>query len=149
MAVCQNSFCGKTFDEASEQSYVGYDHQKKYEKVVFCSPECLKKWIIRKLVGMIIVVTIGLIGAICVLDTSDLYSSSFLALLLLFAPYMLRQCFRTLKGLFNSGTLGEIISLFVLLIGTVTVVYPLYKIIKETIYYVRTIKELKKNSSVE
>lgn len=136
MESCGNSSCGRQINTETDQYYVGYNHQKGYEQMLFCSASCLKGWVTKKLTTMILSIVLGIILAIMFADGSSVI------LICLFLPYMLRQCGSMLGSLFDSGTGGGILSFAIVIIGTVTVVYPLYKIIRETTYYVRTLKEL-------
>jgi len=133
MLTCNNTGCGNMIDEQSGQHYTGYNHQKGYEPVVFCSKECLKSWIKSKLTGMIVSIVLGVILAIMIPD---------LWWICLLAPYMIRQCGSLLGELFDGGSVGEFLAIAIALIGIITVIYPLYKLMRETSYYVLTLKEL-------
>ncbi len=134
--ICSNSFCKKDFDEnTAPLRYFAYDLQKKDKKIEFCSYTCMKIWLGRKMATMILTIAIGVVLAFSV-DFPTGFA-------LLFIPYMIRQCLSMLKGLFKGGSFGEFIGFFVVIIGSVTVVFPLYKLIKEIIFFVNTFKNLK------
>lgn len=135
MESCSNSSCGRQINAETDQYYVGYNHQKGYEQMLFCSASCLKEWIIKKLVTMVISIVLGIILAFMAGDSG-------LTLLCLFLPYMLRQCGSLLGNLFDSGSGGGFISIAIIVLGTITVIYPVYKIIRETVYYIHTLKEI-------
>lgn len=123
--------CGKNIEETEEKQYVSYDLQKGYEQIYFCSSECQTTWIRKKQFGMWTALIIGVIIAILLISEGQYQ----LALSLLFLPYMIRQVFHRIKGLFSSGTAGEIISFALVLLGSITIVYPAYKFVREFLEY--------------
>ncbi len=118
--------CGHEFDEG-EKFYVALDIQKKKNKVAFCSYECMKKWINRKITSMCITLGIGLAMFIAFM-IGGVYA---VGLLFLFLPYMIRQIAYSFSDMFNSGNLGEAITIGVVIIGCLTIIYPVVKIIQE------------------
>ena len=128
------SKCGKEIEENVMEQWVAYDLQAGYQKKVFCSKECLKGWISGKQIGMWTSVIIGVILAIALL------SEGAVALCLMLVPYMIRQTWRGLSDMFNSGAFGEFFSLFIVLIGSMTIIYPAYKLIQEIQQY-KTLSE--------
>lgn len=123
------SKCGKEIDEKEIGKWVAFDLQKGKEQMTFCSTQCLKEWISRKQIGMWTSVIIGVLIAIALL------SEGAIAICLMFVPYMFRQMRNSFGDIFNSGAFGEFISIFVLLIGSLTVIYPAYKLIQEILEY--------------
>lgn len=129
----ENSICDKCkrkIDE-NERGYIAHDLQKGYEKKVFCSKECRDSWIAYKKTTMWITVILGAIIAIAMCREDG----SAAGLMLLFLPYMIRQAAHGLKDIFNGGTVGEIFSFIVVLLGTITVIYPAYKLYQEIKQY--------------
>ncbi len=118
--------CAQEIAVADEGKWVAFDLQKGYEKLHFCSAACLKSWMTTKLVWMCISLVIGLILTITMWGE---WGSS--AIILLFVPYSIRQLRHGLSGT------GEIIPFVVVLLASVTVIYPLYKAIQEIREYVR------------
>lgn len=130
MTTCK---CGKAFDE-NEVHYRAYDLKKSYEELSFCSKECLKEWVTGKQIGMWIAVGLGVILAIIALVQGYIFYTALVALVV---PYTLRQIGSMLGQLFSGGVSGEILSIAVFLIATVTIVYPAYKFIQELKQYKR------------
>lgn len=122
--------CGKDIEEELEGKFVAYDLQKKKEEN-FCSTEHLKSWMIQKIVWMCVALFLGLIITISLL--SEMEET---AVVLFFLPYMIRQVRHSLGDVFNGGTFGEFISIAIVLLGTITVVYPAYKLYQEIAQYV-------------
>jgi len=92
-------------------------------------------WVNGKIAGLVVSLIIGFI-----ILFGGMGEMGIGAVMLFFLPYMIRSTYRRLGGLFNSGGLGEFLSFFIVLIGTVTVIYPLYKLIQE----IRELARLKK-----
>ncbi len=112
--------CGREI--ASEQDgFTAFNLQKGYEEVRLCSVDCLESWANGKLAGMITALVLGLVLAIG-LATSDMGAGGFL---LFFLPYMIRQSWGRLTGL------GEFFVFMILLLSTMTIVYPAYKLFQE------------------
>lgn len=117
-ATCEKSF------EASNAWGFAYDTHN--EKHFFCSQECLKKWKTKKLATMIITLAIG--ACITALSIGELGGVAFS---LFFIPYILRQIGHSLSGIASGGWVGEFISFAVVLLGSMTIIYPAYKLIQE------------------
>lgn len=128
MAQCNQ--CGREIEEKFQREYVAFDLQKNKE-VLFCSVEHLKSWMITKIIWMVIMLLLGLIIAVSMF--SDMGGT---AITLFFLPYIIRQVRHSLGDIFNGGTFGEFISFSVVLLGTITVVYPAYKLYQEISLYV-------------
>lgn len=122
--------CGCNFDEETAH-YRAFDLQKGYEEVTFCSKECLKEWVTGKQIGMWIALLIGVVIAGVLLFDGELS----LALPVLFLPYTIRQLSHGLTGA------GEFFSFMLVLLSTITVVYPAYKFVQELAQYARIRKE--------
>ena len=135
MAKCS---CGKEFDEEATP-YIACDVLKDNNKVKFCSKECMHSWAIGKIVGMAVSLVIGLILGIG-LSSEAGYECIFLT----FVPYMLRRIFSGL-GRDIRSTGEEALVFMVTLFGSLTLVYPIYKIIQETREYVFVIRQSKAN----
>lgn len=135
--TCENSSCGGIIEPGKEY-YIGYNHQKGYEEMYFCCAECLRSWVKKKLTTMIISVVLGLI--LMIIGFSGEFAP--MAVYLVFVPYVIRQIGSKLAGLFDGGVAGEILAIAIFGLACFTFVYPIYKIIRESIYYVRTLKEL-------
>ena len=118
--------CGKTFNE-EESIYRAFDLQKGHEEKFFCSQDCLKGWLRGKQIGMWATLLLGVI--ICVALLAD--GETVVAFGLLFLPYTIRQ----LKNML--GGAGEFLSFALVLLSTVTVVYPAYKFVQELLEYRR------------
>lgn len=123
--------CGCTIDETKSVHYRAYDLQKGYEEVTFCSAECLKAWVTGKQVGMWISILIGAVIAGAILFGGN----PSVALPMLFLPYTIRQLSHGLTGA------GEFFSFALVLLSTITVVYPAYKFVQELAEYGRIKKE--------
>ena len=118
--------CGKVFDEKASH-YRAFDLQKGYEEKFFCGQECLKGWLRRKKIGMWGTLLLGVI--ICAVLFSE--GETTLAFGLLFLPYTIRQ----LKSMLGGS--GEFLSIMLVLLSTITVVYPAYKFVQEFLEYRR------------
>ena len=119
--------CEKDFEGGTPFSSV--DYQKQGEELYFCSAECLKSWTIGKIVWLVITLVLGIVIA---------FSGFFAAL---FIPYMIRDRWNSLADLFSSGAFGEVVSFAIIILGAVTFVYPIYRIIREVITYAQNLKE--------
>lgn len=133
MAKCS---CGKEFVEEATP-YIACDVLKDDKKVKFCSKECMHSWAIGKIVGMAISLVIGLI-----LGIGLSFEMGITGIFLTFVPYMLRRIFSGLGG-GTSSTGGEVVVFIATLFGSLTLVYPIYKIIQETREYVFVIRQSK------
>lgn len=122
--------CGKGIDENIVSKHIAHDLQKANKEIVFCSYECMEKWIKKKQIGMWGTLLLGILLFIGLLQ-NDIVLSIFS----LFLPYMIRQVAYRLKNIFTTGVLGEIVSFAVVMIGTMTLIYPAYKFIQEFLQY--------------
>ncbi len=126
--------CGKTIEESAEGKFVAFDLQKGYEKLNFCSADCLMAWVKRKQFTMWAMLVLGALITLSFLISEGVVEGS-AAICLLFVPYMIRQAAHGLKDVWNSGAVGECFSFIVVMLGALTVVYPLYKFIQELRQY--------------
>lgn len=124
------SLCEKEIEEKLEGVFVAFDLQKNEAKN-FCSKEHLKSWVIIKIVWMCISLLIGIIIAAGFSQDIDLSTAIFI-----FLPYMIRQLGHELKDIFNGGWLGEFFSFFIVLLGSLTVIYPVFKLYQEITQYI-------------
>lgn len=124
--------CKKIF-EVSEQKGAAWNLanlQKGYGQEVFCSKECMLAWVKTKEITMGFCLILGIV--LVVLMVKDISGAS---LGFLFVPYMIRQARHGLKDLFNGGWFGQFISFSVVLLGSVTFIYPIYKLVQEINLY--------------
>lgn len=128
--VCKT--CEKEIEKNNEGKFVAYDLQKGYEEENFCSVECLKRWMTSKIIWMCVALGFGLVLMILLLS-----EMGFFGIVFFFLPYMIRQSKHSLADMFNGGSIGEFFSFAVVLLGTVTVIYPVYKLIQEISEYSR------------
>lgn len=127
--VCE--LCGKHVEETSQ--WYAFNIQKGYDKVFFDSRECLYSWVKKKERGMIIALVAGL--ALSVLLIGEMGAIGALSF---FIPYTIRQLRSVLSDLVSSpGWIGEFISFMIVLLGGITIIYPLYKLIQELKEYQR------------
>lgn len=127
--------CGKEIDETAVSKYMAHDLQKSNKEINFCSYECMESWIKKKQVGMWGTLILGIVLAILLLENEPTLSA-----FSLFLPYMIRQVAYKLKNIFVAGVVGEIISFAVVMVGTMTIIYPAYKFIQEFIQYRNLLK---------
>ena len=123
--------CGCVFDEEKSARYRAFDLQIEYEELTFCSKDCLKDWVAGKIIGMWTAFLIGVVIAGVFLFGGN----PALALPVLFLPYTIRQLCHGLTGA------GEFLSFALVLLSTITVVYPAYKFVQELAQYSRIKKE--------
>lgn len=97
-----------------------YDIQKGYESIPLCSKACLNDWVNGKIAGIIITVLLGL--AILIIEIID--GNAGLGIVVMFLPYMIRH---SMGKFSDSGFLGFVITI----LGSVTIVYPVYKLYQE------------------
>ena len=122
--------CNKEIEKNLEGKFVAFDLQKKSEEE-FCSVSCLNSWMKTKIFGMCAMLVLG------VIITVGLFPEiGGVAITLLFLPYMIRQVRHSLGSIFNSGSFGEFVSFAIVLLGTLTVVYPAYKLYREIVEYI-------------
>ena len=113
--------CGYQHKE-DDDVFQAFDLQNEYKELWFCSPDCLNRWVNKKITGLATTLIIGVVAA--VLSLGETPSLWFFWLLL---PYMIRQTWRN----WNSSGIGGFITFMVVIFGTVSIVYPVYKIIQE------------------
>lgn len=128
--------CGKVIDEKDLTQFIAYDLQKGNKELVFCSFNCMKNWINKKQIGMWVTLILGIIFAVLLLE-----NDAVLSLFVLFLPYMIRQAAYRLKNIFVTGVIGEIVSFAVVMIGAITIIYPVYKFIQEFLQYRRLLNQ--------
>ncbi len=129
MMKCEN--CGQMVTDADQNLWFAFNIQKGYEKLAFCSSKCLEEWMKNKKLWMWISLTLGVLMAAIMFKEFGA-----IAVVFIFAPCKIRQVKNSLKGV-GEGPTGEFIWLFVVLIGSITIVYPLYKLIQELKEYGR------------
>ena len=123
--------CKRNIPESAGEKYFSFDLQHGYEKRIFCSKECLEAWLKGKKTGMLTAVIIGIALFLYGMFSGDNIA---LALFALVFPYMLRQC----QGMFkfaDNGVLGEATLVAILVFGSATIIYPVYRFIKELIFF--------------
>lgn len=128
--------CGKAFDEGSSP-YGAFDILRGSNEVKFCSKECMRSWAYGKIFGMAVSLVIGV-----VLGIALCFEMGITGIFLIFVPYMLRRIFGGLGG-GTSSTGGEVVVFIATLLGSVTLVYPIYKIIQEIREYAYVIRQSK------
>ena len=130
--TCRN--CGGEVEETSP--WFTFNLQNGYEKMIFCSKACLNSWVKRKKFGLAIALILGAVLVAALFVDMGLSAVAFF-----FIPYTIRQLHSGLGKLGLSGWFGEFIAIFAVLIGSFTLIYPLYKLIQEIKSY-RRIKTL-------
>ena len=121
--------CGNSFDESQTQ-YYAIDILHGYERITFCSRDCRRSWVYGKIAGMAVSILIGIVfGIIMTLEIG------IAGLFLIFVPYMLR------KIIGSGGGAGEFLVFAGTLFGSITLVYPIYKIFQEIREYVHIFRE--------
>lgn len=131
MEKCSLRYCNHEISEESQEKWVAFDLQKGQE-VSFCSAECLSNWMKGKLTWMIISLIIGVILAIGFISEMGVSGIIFL-----FIPYIIRQLRSMLSKMFDSGVVGEIFSFVIVILGGITMIYPIVKLIQEIREYMR------------
>ena len=131
--------CGREMSTENNTQYKAIDFQDGKKILQFCCAGCLKRWITGKITGMCITLGIGLIWAIPLF-----FEMGPGAFIFLFTPYMIRQVCHSLRDVFHSGSFGEFFSFFLVLLGSLTVIYPACIVIKEIKHY----RELSKRYSL-
>ncbi len=126
---CPN--CDKAVLE-NESRWFAFNIQKGKQKMVFCCSECLSDWMMKKQTTMIISLVLGAI--LMFLGFTEFGAG---AILLFLGPYMLRQVGGKLASIASDGAVGEIISIMIVVMGTMTVIYPLVILIQEIKEYSR------------
>lgn len=102
----------------------------------FCSIQCMKTWAIRRIIGFSISIIVGLILGISMIINGE----GELAIIFTFLPYMIRYAFSRLAHIFDAGVLGEFLTIMVIVISSVTIIYPLYKMVQEIRKYISILK---------
>lgn len=113
----------------NEKEFLAFDLQKN-EELSFSSVEELKSWRTEKIVWMCISLVLGLALTIALLGGMGAG-----AIVFFFLPYMIRQVRHSLGDMFDSGAFGEFFSIALVLLGTITVIYPAYKLYREITEY--------------
>lgn len=132
--------CGKLLESTSLQ-YDAWDVQRK-QQLFFCSSDCLSSWVKKKRITMILTLGLGILLTVSM--ASELRSAA-AACMFLFVPYMLRQVGGRLKGIASKGWVGECFALAVILLGSLTIIYPVIVLIQEIKQYVHIHKMLNKD----
>ncbi len=128
--VCNNKF--------ETSIYKAFDLQDGYKELEFCSKECLKEWIKKKRTGIVIALVIGfLVGGYVLFGGGSIVEVIFCFVL----PFMIRQTRKGLLSFMDGGVFGEIVTLATLIFGTITVIYPAYKLFDELTYYKKLSKQ--------
>lgn len=131
----QCAVCKEFMNLTGPALYSAVDLQKEKNEVVFCSTECMKKWLKRKEIGMWASIALGVFIAIGII-TGTGEEADWFGLIFLFLPYTIRQLAYSLSDIWNKGGfIGEAIAFGVVILGMCTIVYPTYKFIQELLYY--------------
>lgn len=131
----QCAVCKKQIEEGTPILYWTVDLQKEKNKVIFCSAECMQKWLKRKEIGMWVSIALGVVIAIAII-TGTGEEADWVGLLFLFLPYTIRQLAYGLSNFWNKGGfIGEAIAFGAVMLGMCTFVYPVYKFVQELKYY--------------
>ena len=112
---------------AEHSIFEAYDIQKR-KTLYFKSADNLQEWRLKRITGLIISLVVGVL--LVIFGIKDL-GSEFLAFILL--PYMIRHFYR--NGFSPKTGIGDFIRFFLVLMGAITFVYPIKKIIEELIEY--------------
>ena len=118
--------CKKGIYDRDNKVWEAFDVLNDYNKIRFCSAECLNDWKTGKKSGLFISIILGIILAVyfCIsAGVTGLYAA--------FVPYMIRKLFN--KGLGDGGFLSFMVVLF----GSITIIYPVYKMSQELTEYKR------------
>lgn len=148
ITTCQQ--CKRSIEDSVIGEYQCIDSQCDYIPLNFCCESCMKKWATHKIVGMCIALIIGIVACLYYVIDEDP-----IALLLLFAPYMIRRLFRSsvmrLDHIKNNsgsstgpGAIEVFGTIFLMIILSATIVYPVFKLIQEIILYAKVFKPEKK-----
>ncbi len=133
------AICEKLLESPSPAWYA-FDIQHSKVRLSFCSAACLSSWVKKKQTAMVITVVLGIL--LTVLMMSELGGSSFI---LLFIPYMLRQVGGRLKRIASTGWIGEFVAFAVILLGSLTIIYPAFVLMQEIKEYLRIREVLHKS----
>lgn len=126
--------CGKAIDET--KIILTAENVHSGEEIQFCSRECRKNWVIGKIIWMCISLVIGIVLATII---SIEVMAPFAIPFFMFIPYMIRNWFAKEHDL--SGVVGEVLTFFVIFLGAITLVYPIYKLVREIQAYVYVFKD--------
>ncbi|MBQ8909458.1 MAG: hypothetical protein IJY91_00300 [Oscillospiraceae bacterium] len=127
---CNCKKCGRRI-QTEKDLITAFDIQKGYESVSLCSKSYLNDWVNGKIAGMVITVLLGL--AILIIELLE--GNAGLGFVLMFMPYMIRH---SIGKFSDDGILGFIITI----LGSVTIVYPIYKLYQEIRDYTAVKKQL-------
>ncbi len=149
MGTCKK--CGRTVDLPAKYQAIDYQDGKK--TVLFCSADCLKKWVLSKIAGICISLGISVVFFIVVCLTEGVPKANdtglFVLAALFFVPYMIRQIHNSFRDIFNSGHFGEAFPFIIVILASLTFVYPLFALVREILHYVRLNKEYSLSSDNE
>lgn len=132
--ICGNKMEGE-LDNVETLSYYAFDRQKN-EIRPFCSKGCLRSWAIRKIIGMSIAIILGLAIVI-----GSIIGDSLEMMVLFFVPYMIREKRTVAFGILEGNIVEAVISLLIIYLGSVTVIYPLVRLIQEVRLYSNILKD--------
>ncbi|MBQ4244975.1 MAG: hypothetical protein II702_08685 [Clostridia bacterium] len=124
--------CGREFPEN-----LGYNafHMITYKEYWFDSVECLHSWAVTRIVTLAITLILGIVAMVCMIGEMGATGAVFITL-----PYMIRYAALKFSDLFDGGNGGEFLTIMLVLLSTITVVYPLYKFIRELVEYISLAK---------
>ena len=134
MEKCGN--CGKEFDNCKTDGLTAFNIQKGQE-MHFCSRDCMNAWISGKKIGMGIALILGAVLTVGLFQEFGMSSFFYF-----FIPYTIRQLKDGIIEISSSGLAGEVISFMAVLLGGITIIYPLVKLIQEIKEYRRIEKLL-------
>ena len=123
--------CDRPFESAFPTWYA-FDIQRSKARLSFCSATCLSSWVKKKQTTMIITLVLGVL--LTALMIGELGGS---AVILLFVPYMIRQVGGRIKGIASKGWVGEFVAFMIILLGSLTIVYPAIVLVQEIKEYLR------------
>ena len=135
MEKCGN--CGKEFDNCKTDGLTAFNIQKGHKEMHFCSRESTKACISGKKIGMGIALILGAVLTVGLFQEFGMSSFFYF-----FIPYTIRQLKDGIIEISSSGLAGEVISFMAVLLGGITIIYPLVKLIQEIKEYRRIEKLL-------
>ena len=135
----ETTTAGKELDQgtAEHSLFQAFDIQKG-KQLYFQSAEDLREWRTRRVIGLIIALVIGVVIAV-----SGIAGREPEAVALMFVPYMIRHLYRS-DNPPTQTALGEFLNWTIVLLGSITFIYPIKKIVDEFNEYNR-IKEYLEN----
>ena len=128
--------CGKQID-LNNDVYFEAAHQITKENYYFDTKDCRRSWAKGK------IIILGIISVLClVVLIVPLCNCEYILSWAFMLPYMIRIAYFKLRGLFKGESwVSEFLGFFIVLIATLTVVYPIIKLIKEFKYYISIMKD--------